>query len=112
MNLYLSNNSALAERIGEKIKELRIEVNMTQHELETAVGVSISTLKQAEKGANISLLKLIQILRALRLLPLLRIPFLRLNLSARLSWQSSRARLKPENVYENDQRSKQQRPRF
>ena len=71
MNLYLSNNSALAERIGEKIKELRIEVNMTQHELETAVGVSISTLKQAEKGANISLLKLIQILRALRLLDLL-----------------------------------------
>lgn len=66
MDLYFLSNSAVLEQIGGKIRELRIELNMTQVNLATAAGVSVSTVKEAENGGGVSLLKLIQILRALR----------------------------------------------
>lgn len=65
MDLYSLTDTALIQRLGSKIAELRISSNMTQVELSGAAGVSISTVREAEKGGNISLTKLVRILRAL-----------------------------------------------
>lgn len=64
-------DTALIERFGEKLRELRIESNMTQAELAESAGVGVSTIREAEQGGNISLVKLARILRALRRLDLL-----------------------------------------
>ena len=71
MDLYSLTRAALVERMGGKLKELRIDSNMTQTELAESAGVSISMVREVEKGGNISIAKLIQILRALRRLDLL-----------------------------------------
>jgi transcriptional regulator with XRE-family HTH domain len=71
MDLYSLTDSALIERLGGKVVELRIASNMTQAELSGAAGVGVSTVREAEKGGNVSLTKLIRILRALRRLDLL-----------------------------------------
>ena len=75
MDLYSLTGAALIELLGNKLKELRIDSNMTQVELAESAGVGISTVREAEKGRNISIAKLVQILRALRRLDLLE-PFL------------------------------------
>ncbi len=65
MELYSLTDTALIKQLGGKIAELRISSNMTQAELSEAAGVSVSTIREAEKGGNISLMKLVRILRAL-----------------------------------------------
>ncbi len=52
-------------QIGSKLKELRIEKNMKQKELAEAAGVSVFTISSIENGKTISLLTVIQLLRAL-----------------------------------------------
>ena len=52
-------------QIGSKLKELRIEKNMKQKELADAAGVSVFTISSIENGKTISLLTVIQLLRAL-----------------------------------------------
>ena len=71
MDLYLLTDTAFAERLGSKLAELRIASNLTQAELAGAAGIGISTVREAEKGGNISLTKFIRILRALGRLELL-----------------------------------------
>jgi transcriptional regulator with XRE-family HTH domain len=71
MSLYLSTDTALIDRLGAKLAELRLTSGMTQAELAGAAGIGISTVREAEKGGNISLAKLIRILRALGRLELL-----------------------------------------
>ncbi len=71
MDIYSLTDTTLIEHLGGKLAELRIASNMTQAELSEAAGVSISTVREAEKGGNISLSKLIRILRALGRLELL-----------------------------------------
>ncbi len=71
MNLYYLTDSALIEHLGGKLAKLRIASNMTQAELSDAAGVGVSTIREAEKGGNISLTKLVRILRALQQLDLL-----------------------------------------
>lgn len=75
MDLYSLTDTALIEQLGGKLRELRIESNMTQAELAEAAGVGVSTIREAEKGGNISLAKLARILRALRRLDLLELFF-------------------------------------
>lgn len=64
-------DTTLIEQLGGKLRELRVESNMTQSELAQAAGIGISTVREAEKGGNISLMKLARILRALKRLDLL-----------------------------------------
>jgi putative transcriptional regulator len=71
MDVYSLTDTALIERLGGKLRDLRMESNITQAELATAAGVGVSTIREAEKGGNISLAKLARILRALRRLDLL-----------------------------------------
>ncbi len=71
MDIYSLNNNGVAKQLGEKIKEFRLELNMTQKELSENSGVSLFTVQSVEKGNNTSLEKFVQILRALRRLDML-----------------------------------------
>ena len=62
-DIYALSDIAIVQAIGAKIKEARIEQDITQKELSKMAGVfSISSI---ENGNNTSILTLVQILRAL-----------------------------------------------
>jgi transcriptional regulator with XRE-family HTH domain len=69
---YIDLNSltdkAINEMIGYFVKKERINQNKTQDELAKLAGISRSTLSLLERGENISLSTLIQVLRMLDLL--------------------------------------------
>jgi transcriptional regulator with XRE-family HTH domain len=62
---------AIIQNIGAFIKDQRLKINKTQAQVATEAGVNRWTLGQIENGEAITLLSLIQILRALDLLYLL-----------------------------------------
>ena len=76
MNIYFSSNNALLAQIGQKVKQQRINANLTQKQLSEQAGVALSAVGNIEKGQNSSLLTLLQVLRTLRSLDLLE-PFFR-----------------------------------
>jgi transcriptional regulator with XRE-family HTH domain len=59
------SDMAIVETIGAYIKHHRLEQNKTQAALAIAAGINRWTLSQIEKGEAITMLSLIQILRAL-----------------------------------------------
>ena len=65
------SDSAIVGQIGEFIKNERLNSNRTQAQLAKEAGINKWTLGQIENGEAITLLSLIQILRALGVLPLL-----------------------------------------
>ena len=70
--LIAASDTALMETIGSFVKHHRLQQNRTQGQLATEAGIARSTLSLFERGQNTSLLVLIQLLRALKLLDLLR----------------------------------------
>jgi transcriptional regulator with XRE-family HTH domain len=64
------SDKAIIELIGEFIKHNRLQQNITQAQLATMAGVNRWTLTQIENSEAITLLSLIQILRALNQLHL------------------------------------------
>ena len=70
-NWTAASDTALMERLGAFIKHHRLLQNKTQEQLAREAGIVRSTLSLFERGGNISLLVFIQLLRALKLLPLL-----------------------------------------
>ena len=70
-NWIAMSNSAIVSKIGEFIKNERLNSNKTQAQLAKEAGINKWTLGQIENGEAITLLSLIQILRALDVLPLL-----------------------------------------
>ncbi len=70
-NWVAMTDSAIVVAIGKYIKEQRLLQNETQSNLATEAGVNRSTISQIENGEAITLLSLIQILRALDLLRVL-----------------------------------------
>ena len=71
MELYALTDNTIIEKIGENIKRLRLEHNITQKELAGSAGIAISSVAALERGENISLKTLIPLLRALNSLHLL-----------------------------------------
>lgn len=59
---------ALSKTIGEFIQSHRIKQNKTQDEVASSAGISRSTLSLLERGENVALNSLIQVLRTLDLL--------------------------------------------
>lgn len=53
--------------IGERLKQYRIRIGMTQSELERKCGVSVRSISRLEQGASVQLESLIKILSALNL---------------------------------------------
>lgn len=77
MNDFASlTDKEVLERIGARLKELRISQNVKQKDLAERSGLSNFSISQMETGHNTSLQSLIQVLRALGQLEMLD-PFLR-----------------------------------
>ena len=71
INWIAMSDSAIVNKIGAFIKNERLNSNRTQAQLAKEAGINKWTLGQIENGEAITLLSLIQILRALDVLPLL-----------------------------------------
>lgn len=64
-NIYMLTDIEICDKIGVKIKTVRLKQNMSQEELANKSGVSISTIKRMEEGEVKTLESLIRILRTL-----------------------------------------------
>ncbi len=71
MDKYSMNDQAILFQIGIKLKEIRLEQNITQAQLQDKSGVFRSTISEIENGKNSSLLIIIQLLRAMGRLDML-----------------------------------------
>lgn len=71
MNIVSLTDTALLAHIGNKVKSRRVTNQLSQAQLAENAGVSLSSVQYIESGHNVSLLILIQVLRALRSLDLL-----------------------------------------
>ena len=65
VDIYALTDSAILLQIGQKLKEARIEQNISQKALAESSGLSTFSISQMENGHNTSLLSLIMVLRAL-----------------------------------------------
>jgi transcriptional regulator with XRE-family HTH domain len=71
INWVEMSDTAIVRKIGEFIKQERLKINKTQAQLATEAGINRWTLGQIENGEAITMLSLIQIMRALDILYLL-----------------------------------------
>lgn len=71
IDTYFATDQVLLKNIGKKVKSKRIAKRYTQEQVATASGTSLSSVKNLENGANVSMMTLIQILRALQAFDLL-----------------------------------------
>ena len=62
------SDTAIVKTIGAFIKQQRLKINKTQAQLATEAGINRWTLGQIENGEAITLISLIQIMRALDIL--------------------------------------------
>ncbi|MBU0942316.1 MAG: helix-turn-helix transcriptional regulator [Bacteroidetes bacterium] len=62
------SDTAIVKTIGAFIKQERLKINKTQAQLATEAGINRWTLGQIENGEAITLISLIQIMRALDIL--------------------------------------------
>lgn len=65
MDIYSLTDTTIQQRIGEKLKKLRLRQNITQANLAADAQVSLSSVKKIEKGNISSFENLIRILRVL-----------------------------------------------
>jgi DNA-binding XRE family transcriptional regulator len=66
MNIELQSPSAIAEALGERLKQARLNADMTQVEVAEQAGISRKAVLTAEKG-KVQLKTLIAIMQALQL---------------------------------------------
>ena len=71
MNYEEISDQELLQRIGGKLKEIRLEQNVKQKELAEKAGLSMFSISQMETGHNTSVQSIIQVLRALGRMDLL-----------------------------------------
>lgn len=62
------NNNEIFELIGKKLQEYRVSKNISQKQLSKITGVSRSRISDIENGSPSSLVSLIEIMRALKIL--------------------------------------------
>lgn len=71
MDLYALTDNMIISKIGENIKRMRLDRNVSQKELAISSGVSISSVAAIERGESVSLKTLIPLLRTLNSLYML-----------------------------------------
>jgi transcriptional regulator with XRE-family HTH domain len=59
------STSALLATMGQRLRQARLEANLSREQLADATGLSADTVRNAESGRNVSLETLIRILRGL-----------------------------------------------
>lgn len=64
-NIYMMLDSVICQRIGQKIRRLRLRQNLTQMNLAYQAQISVSTLKKIESGEISSFDSLMRLLRVL-----------------------------------------------
>ncbi|MFD2145752.1 MULTISPECIES: helix-turn-helix domain-containing protein [Mucilaginibacter] len=69
---YAMSDQGILTLIGQFIQESRLQQNKTQQQVADSAGINRSTVGQIEKGNGGTLLSLLQILRVLGQLPILR----------------------------------------
>lgn len=69
--LYPMSDMAIVRQIGQQIRKIRLDKNLTQARLQELSGVYRTTIGDLERGGNCSLLVLVQLLRALERFDLL-----------------------------------------
>lgn len=69
---FATSDQGLLNIIGQFIQDTRLQQNKTQQQVAEAAGINRSTVGQIEKGNGGTLLSLLQILRVLEQLPVLR----------------------------------------
>lgn len=72
-NWIAMSDTAIVSKIGEFIKNERLNSNKTQAQLAEEAGINRWTISQIENGEAITMISLIQIMRALNILHLLEI---------------------------------------
>ncbi len=72
-NLESLSDPAIVHLIGDGLKQLRIKKNITQQQLSEAAGINRSTISRLEAGRAATLLTIVQVLRALDELELLKV---------------------------------------
>lgn len=72
-NWIAMSDTAIVSKIGEFIKNERLNSNKTQAQLADEAGINRWTISQIENGEAITMISLIQIMRALNILHLLEI---------------------------------------
>jgi len=65
MDWYAISDKAIIRDIGRRLKQIRLNKNISQQELSERSGVHRTTISKIETGRKISLLTLIQLLRGL-----------------------------------------------
>ena len=65
------SDTAIVNHICSQLRQVRLDQNITQEELAERSGLGRATISRIEKGQSVSLLTLIQLLRALNRLDLL-----------------------------------------
>ena len=64
-NIYMLSDSVILNRMGERLKSLRLKQNITQESLGESANVSLSVVKKVEKGEIRSFDVLLRLLRTL-----------------------------------------------
>ncbi len=68
MDWYSMTNARIEIEVGERLKKLRLEYNITQNDLAKKTGLSRVTISKIERGMGVNLSSLIEIMRGLRVL--------------------------------------------
>jgi len=68
---YELSDTEITRIIGEKIRTIRLNNNVTREQLQEASGVHLKTIGDLESGKNVTLATLISVLRGLKKLNLL-----------------------------------------
>lgn len=61
-------DAAVVEELGRRLRQLRLDQNLTQQGLAEEAGVSVATVRNLENGKRTQLITLIRVLRTLGLL--------------------------------------------
>ena len=70
-DIYMLADKMIFEKIGNRVRQVRLKQNITQQSLAEAAGVSLSSVKKIEKGEIGSFDSLLRLLRTLGLLDVL-----------------------------------------
>jgi transcriptional regulator with XRE-family HTH domain len=65
MSFYTATDQAVLEELGRRLRQRRLDRNLSQHDVAEKAGVDRTTIGQLERDGRASLLTLVQVLRAL-----------------------------------------------
>jgi transcriptional regulator with XRE-family HTH domain len=65
MSIKDSSDTAIQSALGERLRSVRLDLNLTRENLAADVGLSVDTVRNAEMGRNVSIETLIRLLRGL-----------------------------------------------